>query len=92
MEGMDPLAPSRRKERDNISELRKHVELLLEGVIDDGCQYLDDELITACYHAPPEWIPLMKRIDVVAEYVRAPVQGDVVMDDDYDTSEEEEDS
>ena len=65
------------------------MERLLEGVTDDGWQYLDDDLIIACYHAPPQWIPLMKRIVVATEYVRAATQGDISTEDDNTSNEED---
>ena len=68
--------------------LCRDIERLLDGVTDDGWKYMDDNLIVACYHAPPEWIPLMKRIAVSAEYVRATTQGDVSIEEE-DSSEED---
>ena len=59
----------------------QHVERLLEGVTDDGWQHLDDELITTCYHAPCEWIPLMKRIAVAADYVQEVFYDEKCLDD-----------
>ena len=57
------------------------MEHLLEGVIDDGWKYLDQDLIASCYHAPHEWVPLTRRILVAAEYVQPVALGDVSMDD-----------
>ena len=71
-------------------DFRKNVERLLEGVTDDGWKHLDYDLITSCYHGPHEWIPLMKRIVVAAEYVRAMTWGDVPMEDEYESEEETE--
>ena len=64
----------------------------MEGVTNDGWQYLDDNLIDACYRAPPEWIYLMRRITIAAKYVRVVTQGDVLMEEDTEEeSESEED-
>ena len=52
-----------------LDSLQLDMERLLEGVTDDGWQYLSDDLISACYRDPPEWISLMRRIMVVTEYV-----------------------
>ena len=62
---------------------------LLKGVMDDGWQHLDQDLIASCYHAPHDWVPLMRRIAVAAKYVWVAALGDVSMDDDV---AEEEDS
>ena len=74
-----------------MDSLQLDVERLLEGVIDDGWKYLDDDMIIACYIAPLEWISLMRRIAIVAKYVRAVAQGDVLMEEERSKEEEEED-
>ena len=71
VEGLDPPTHEHRRRQSTLASLRRSIENLLEGVTDDGWHYLEDDLIIACYHSPPKWIPLMKRIAVIAEYVRA---------------------
>ena len=66
------------------------MERLLEGVTDDGWQYLDDNLIAACYRAPLEWLSQMRRIVVVVVYVKAVARGFIPMEE--ESSNEEEDT
>ena len=48
-----------------------------------------DDLFASCFHAPLQWIPLMKRINVAVEYVYAVVRGDVPMESDSSFGEED---
>ena len=68
--------PTRRKECKVIDDMWGLMESVLEGVMDDGWQNLDQDLIASCYHAPHKWVPLMRRIVVAAEYVWATARGD----------------
>ena len=91
MEGLDSLAhEKRRRHSTTLDSLRLDVDKLLEGVTDDGWKFLDDDLIAACYRDPPEWISLVRRIAIVAEYARATSQGDVSMEE--ESFDEEEDT
>ena len=72
--------------------MRLDVEHLLEGVTDDWWKYLDEDFIITCCKAPPEWISLMRRIEFIAEYVRAATQGYVPMEEEEDSEEEEEET
>ena len=80
-----------------LESLQLDIERLLEGVTDDGWQYLYNDLIAMCYRAPMEWISVMRRIVVSLEYVRAETHGDVSMEEessdgeDTESEEEEED-
>ena len=98
MEGLDPPAHGKRKVEDCYVGLTMYIHgvNILVGT-NDGWNYLDDDLITAFYRAPLEWISLMRRIAVVAEYVREETQGEVSMeeersDEEEDTELEEDDS
>ena len=71
VEGLDTLSHGKSKRHSTMDSLHLDIECLLDGVTDDSWKYLDDDLITTCYHAPLEWIPLMRRIGVTTEYVRA---------------------
>ena len=91
LEELDPPTHGKRRRRsDTLESLRLDVERILEGVIDDGWWYLDDDLIIACYRSPPEWIALMWRIAVDFENVIETTEGDVLMEE--ESSDEEEDT
>ena len=85
VEGLDPPAHRHKRCQSALDSLRLDVERLLEGVTDNGWKHLNNDLIVACYHAPVEWIPLMRRIAVATEYVRAVAQGDVLVEEEEDT-------
>ena len=66
------------------------MERLLEGFTNDGWNYLDDNLINACYRSPPKCISLMRMIVVDVEYVREVAQGDMHMEEEDGTKEDRE--
>ena len=86
VEGLDQRAHGNRRCQRTLDSIPSDIECLLDGVTNDNQQYMNNDLITTCYHAPPEWIPLMRRIAVTAEYVRATAQGDVSMKEEEDSS------
>ena len=81
MEGLDPPTHGHMRCWSTLESLQFDIENVLNGVTNDGWQYHDDDLSTTCCHAPPEWIPLMRRIIVDVEYVQETTQGDVPMEE-----------
>ena len=81
VEGLDSPTHGKRRPQSNLDSLQIEIERLLYGVTDDGWKYLVDDMAFTCYHAPQEWIPLMRRIIVDVEYVQETTQGDVPMEE-----------
>ena len=67
------------------------MEWLAEGISDGGWKNLENELITTIHSVPLKWTSVIRRMAGACDYFRRATRGDLPVEDDESSKEEDAD-